>query len=217
VIEVLENQGWVERDQRSKAFFLGRELMCLGYAAAQRHPIERIAEPHLARLAQETRQTIYLSVRSGFDAVCMARQEGGSPVQTVAQYVGARLPLGHGAGSLAFLAALPPEDAEEVITHNLSRYRKLNPAFEEAAFRRALDRARALGYARHHGLHVRGLSGIGIALGGDAPVAAISSAFVTDWLSEADQQCLANAMQDTARALARALGLTQERKEIERA
>lgn len=208
VLDVLEQQDWVERDPKTKAYFLGRELMCLGICASQRHPVEAVAGPILAMLAEETRQTIYLSVRSGFDAVCVARHEGAAPVQTVAQYVGARFPLGHGAGSLALLAALPLHEAEVVIAHNLARYRPVNPRFDEAAFRAALDEARALGFARHHGLHVRGLSGIGIAVGGgERPVAAISSAFVTEWLCEEDQHGLATCMHRAARALARALGL----------
>ena len=208
VLDVLQQNDWVERDLASKAFFLGRELMCLGYGAALRHPVERAAAPILTRLAQDTGQVIYLSVRSGFDAVCVARHEGAAPVQTVAQYVGARLPLGHGAGSLAFLAALPSGEAEEVIAFNLPRYRAANPAFDEAVFRRALAETRERGFARHHGLHVRGLSGIGVAFGAPHPLAAVSTAFVTDWLGEAEQHGLATRIRDAARTLAQALDMS---------
>lgn len=214
VLDVLERNEWVERDPVSKAFFLGQELLCLGYGAALRHPVERIAAPILARLARDTGQTIYLSVRSGYDAVCIARHEGVAPVQTVAQYVGARLPLGHGAGSLALLAALSPDEAEEVIAFNLPRYRAANPGFDEHVFRGTLADTRERGFASHHGLHVRGLSGLGVAVGAPPqPLAAISTAFVTDWLNEDDQRQLAAHIRDAAGELARRLGLERQQPE----
>ena len=66
-------------------------------------------------LAEATEDTVYLVIRSGFDAVCMHRIEGSFPIRTLVLEVGSRRPLGVGAGGLAILAAIGQQEQEDVI------------------------------------------------------------------------------------------------------
>lgn len=189
VLDMLADIGWVERDAGSKRFYLGREIHALGIVAAARHPIERAATTELARLVEEIGQTVYLNIRAGLDAVCAARQESSARIQTLVLKVGSQVPIGRGAGSMALLAALPLSEAEAIITANRARYVAENAEFDEAAFRAALDEARRRGFASHDSLFTRGISGIGVAVRDVAgyPLAAVSTAFVGDWLGPEDR------------------------------
>ena len=216
VLDMLADIGWVERDAGSKRFYLGREIHALdedlavlgetvslfvniwlsatpplpeSAQAAARHPIERAATTELARLVEEIGQTVYLNIRAGLDAVCAARQESSARIQTLVLKVGSQVPIGRGAGSMALLAALPLSEAEAIITANRARYVAENAEFDEAAFRAALDEARRRGFASHDSLFTRGISGIGVAVRDVAgyPLAAVSTAFVGDWLGPEDR------------------------------
>jgi DNA-binding IclR family transcriptional regulator len=54
-------------------------------------------------------------VRSGYDAVCIARVQGTYPIQTPAVPIGSRQPLGVNSGGLALLSALSEREVEEII------------------------------------------------------------------------------------------------------
>src|SRR5690606_31297222 len=88
---------------------------------ATRFDIAELARPALIRLARETGDTVFLSVREGLDAICLERQVGSYPIKTLTLDVGDRRPLGVGAGSLALLAFLPEAEIAEIIASNEPR------------------------------------------------------------------------------------------------
>lgn len=205
VSQMLVDAEWLERDEAGR-FFLGRELHAIGLAAAMHHPIERLAAPCLLDLKREVGQTIYLSVVAGDDAVCVARYESSLPVQMLVLNVGSRQPLGLGAGGMALLAALPEATIRRVIEVNRPRYMERG-AFDEAAFRVAIASARQAGFAMHDGLFTHGISGLGVAVKDAAgyPLAAISTAFVSQWLDARDREKCVRAMRNAAQEIAREL------------
>jgi DNA-binding IclR family transcriptional regulator len=206
VLAMLEETGWIERDALTRRFHLGAEFLAFGIAAAARHPIERQAATELAALSREIGQTIYLIVRSGLDGVCTARQESVSPIQTLVLRPGSHVPLGWGAGSMAILTALPEKEAAEIIAHNHRRFAAM-PGFDEAAFAKAVAATRERGFASHDGLFTRGISGIGVPVRDQSsyPIAAVSTAFVSDWLDEEQRLRCASRLKETASRIARRL------------
>lgn len=205
VLRLLADSNWIERDDDAQ-FYLGRDLVGLGLAAMVRHPLQRIADPALARLAEDIDQTIYLTLRVGDDAVCVARHEPQDRIQTLVLQVGTREALGTGAGGMAILAALPEQEAQRIIAANIRRYRQ-RKGFDEAGFREAYTLAQRRGYALHDGLFREGISGIGVAIRDAArhPLAAISTAFVSEWLNQNEREHCATLLQETAANLSREL------------
>lgn len=106
VLETLRAHGLLARDDASKQYRLGPRLVRLGAAAAQGVDLAREAEPHLRRLAAETRATALLLVprpRDGRAVIVATAQPEGSAMG-VAATVGGRIPLLAGASGKVFLA-----------------------------------------------------------------------------------------------------------------
>lgn len=204
VLDTLTAVGWIERDETTRRYYLGREMIALGAAAAARHPIERLASPTLSRLAAEIGQTTYLMVRAGLDAVCVARHESRAAVQALVLKVGGRVPMGRGSSTIAMLAAMPEAEAEEIIAHNRARYRASVPPIDEGAVRRQLGEARRRGFASHDGMFAPGMSGIAVAIRDPAghPIGGVSTAFVTEWLSESQRATCARRLAEAAAHIA---------------
>ncbi len=212
VIQMLEELGWLERAEGSRRVFLGSELALLGLSASHRHSLDLVAGDILDALSLDVGQTIYLSVRSGDDAVCVARIESGAQIRTLVLEVGSRHPLGLGAGSMALLAAQSDDEIAAIVARNMSRFRTKS-TFDEAAFKRALTLARKGRHASHHGLFTHGVSGIGVAVRdhGGHPAAAISAAFITGWLDTAQLEQCTLKMEQAAQAVASRLAMAAPR------
>ena len=114
----LRKLGLVDYDEKSRLFFPGLKLYRMGLASAVRFDLVQLAQPSMALLAEETGDTVYLSLRAGDSALCVARQIGSFPIRTLTLEVGDYRPLGLGAGSLALLSALPEAEVEQVIARS---------------------------------------------------------------------------------------------------
>jgi DNA-binding IclR family transcriptional regulator len=123
IVKGLSFEGLIHRRPETRRYELGRPVYELGLAAGLAFPLRDVCRPVLDRLAQRTGDSIFLLVRSGLDAVCLERVEGGFPVQAHTLDVGARRPLGVGAAGMALLMSLPPAEAESVLIANAARYR----------------------------------------------------------------------------------------------
>ena len=115
VLQQLIAERLVQHHRETRRYRLGPLAFELGIAGSTMHDIRDLCEPAMQRLALATEDTVYLVVRSGFEAVCMHRLEGSFPIRTLVLEVGSRRPLGVGAGGLAILAAIPPEERAEII------------------------------------------------------------------------------------------------------
>lgn len=112
VLSQLGAERLVERNAEAKRYRLGPLAFELGMAGSTMYDIRDLCDPSMDGLSTATEDTVYLVMRSGFDAVCMHRREGSFPIRTLVLDVGSRRPLGVGAGGLAILAAIaPPERA----------------------------------------------------------------------------------------------------------
>ncbi len=120
----------VDRHPELRRYRLGPLAFELGMAGSTMYDIRDLCEPAMAALAQATEDTVYLVLRSGFDAVCMHRHEGSFPIRTLVLEVGSRRPLGVGAGGLAILSALGEEERGEVLARvapGLAQFDRLTP------------------------------------------------------------------------------------------
>ena len=90
----LEAHGLVRRDDDGR-FCLGLRLIGLGHEAAEAVPVWAAARPALARLHEETGESVQLYVRDGDARVCVDSIESAKELRTIVP-VGARLPLAVG-------------------------------------------------------------------------------------------------------------------------
>jgi DNA-binding IclR family transcriptional regulator len=105
----------VRRSGTTRRYSLGALSFELGLAAAYHFDIRDLARPAVDSVALESGHTTYLVTRSGYEAVCLDRREGPSPVKVLTLQIGSRRPLGVGAGGLAILAALDEDERNAAI------------------------------------------------------------------------------------------------------
>jgi len=178
MLDRLRVEGLVERDAGSRKYFLGPLLHELGLLARPRYRLADLCDAALHQLAEQTEDTIYLSERSGLEAVCTNRALGDYPIKALSLDIGIRRPLGVGAGGLAILCALPPAQAEAIIQANGHRYEKF-AAFDADFLRERVAAGRRQGYSLLASAVAPGMAAIGLAFPPENPVAAISVAAIT--------------------------------------
>ncbi|CAM4393037.1 IclR family transcriptional regulator [Bordetella muralis] len=192
----LQEFGWVDYVEEDGSYQLGFRPLTLALAAADRYGLGRLAAARLQRIADETEDTVYLSLRSGLESICVARYEGDFPVKTLTLSVGARRPLGVGAGSLALLAFQDEQTMLNIIDRTSEARARYH--FSDATLRKLVADAQARGYALNDGMLVSGMSAVGVPIRSSAgiPVAAISVAAISSRLSGDRQHEVARRLQD---------------------
>jgi DNA-binding IclR family transcriptional regulator len=163
LLQSLVGEAMVEQDERSKFYRLGMDLFSLAARAGNASDMRSLCRPALLRLCGSLGDTVFLLVRSRFDAVCVDRVDGPLPIRAFTGDIGGRVALGVGQGALAILAFLPEAERDEVIRYNVPRLREFG-VYDEVYLRTEIDRVRETGYAaRQQGL-LDGMAGLGVPL-----------------------------------------------------
>jgi DNA-binding IclR family transcriptional regulator len=206
----LRNLQLVDYDEKTRLFHPGLKIYRMGLAAAARFDLVQLAQPCMAALARETGDTVYLSLRSGDSALCVARELGAFPIRTLTLEVGDYRPLGLGAGSLALLAALPDSEADQVIARNREKLAS-HPNFDAANLRSLVRQTREQGFSLNNGLMLPEMVAIGVIVRDIAGRAAgaLSIASITSRMQPERRESIVALMTRQARALEQALGLVQ--------
>src|SRR5690606_31033562 len=97
LLSALIDVGFVFQDLNTKRYRLGSAVTKLAQAASGQF-ISGASKPVLQRIAEQTGDTVYATIREGTAAVCVAREIGSFPIRTLTLNVGDRRPLGVGAG-----------------------------------------------------------------------------------------------------------------------
>ncbi len=207
LLNALVSEGLAAQDEITRSYFLGFETVALGMAASSRFGIAQLAKPTVVRLAQESGDTAYLSVRSGDDVVCVLREVGSFPIKTLTFPPGARTPLGLGSGPLAILAYLPDDEREVVVRRTVERLQKTAHRVTESELLDAIARARKDGVAQSGARIVSGMAAIAVPVRyGDGSVAgALTIASIEQRLEGKRLQQMTKLLKDEAAALEKKL------------
>ena len=173
MLQRLEIEGLVDRDPRTRKYYLGPLLHELGLLARPRYRLSELCDGALHHLADVTHDTIYLSERSNMEAVCTNRALGDFPIKALPLDIGIRRPLGVGAGGLAILCAMPEAEADAIIQANSHRYLKF-ASFSVDFLRESVAQGRVQGYSFLDSAVTPGTAAMGVAFPPENPVAAIS-------------------------------------------
>ncbi|MGH3353075.1 MAG: IclR family transcriptional regulator [Nocardioides sp.] len=163
LLSALQEEGLVERDNSTGAWHLGPECFLLGAAATTRHDITPVARQIVLKVARETGESAFFSVRRGDETVCVLREDGSFPIRSHVLHEGIRFPLGVASAGLALLAFLPDSQREAYLARAdlVAAYGEQHSA---EALRERVAATRKLGFAVNPGLIVVGSWGLGAAV-----------------------------------------------------
>jgi DNA-binding IclR family transcriptional regulator len=202
LLRVLIDEGLVEQDAR-KHYRLGIEFFSIAARAGNPGNLREVCRPTLLRLSASLGDTVFLLVRSGYDAVCLDRCEGPVPIRSFTGDIGGKVILGVGQGSMAILAHLPEAEREEVIRFNLPRLLNFGP-FDEVYFRKGIELVRESGYAARGTGLLPGMAGVAVAIldRERRPLAAISIGTTAERLNSERLPTVVQVLRREADALA---------------
>lgn len=185
MLDCLTREGLVSRHDATRKYTLGPVVFELGLASAPRFDLRIVCEQHLQRLCERTGDTIFLSVRSGNDTVCVDRREGDVTLKALVVGVGARRSLVATAGGVAVLIALPAAERRRIAEVCLARLRRSEAAHHDG-FARMLQRSEIVGYGFNCDDITPGISAIGVSIldAAGAPVGAITVAATSQRFDE---------------------------------
>ena len=161
LLRQLIDEGLVEQGEQTKLYRLSIDFFALAARAGDGAGLRALCRPALLRLGASLGDSVFLLVRSGFDAVCLDRWEGPFPIRTFTGDIGGRVPLGVGQGALAILAYLPAAEQEEVMRFNVPRIQHLG-AFDEVFLRTEVAKVREQGYANTNTGVIEGMAGLAV-------------------------------------------------------
>ncbi len=203
MLKCLASEGMVQQDFETHRYFLGPMAFELGLTAAPRFNLREICHPAMTRIADATGDTVFLTQRSGLDAVCIDRREGTFPIKTFTLEIGVRRPLGVGTGSLAILAALPEEEFRSIIASNEPRLHE--HGLNGSTLMSQAKKAQKLGYAVRETPTLAGVRSIGQVLRNQSgvPFAALSISAISSRMAERRVQELSTMLRNESRLIER--------------
>lgn len=206
IIHVLVEEGIVERHDRTGLYAIGNQVPELALARPRPSRLLIAANPALQRASSEIGDTLFLTVRTGNDTLCVDRRIGIYPIQVLSIEVGARRPLGVSSAGVAILAAMPTQDARKIVAANEKRFEAYQT--DVAAVMGQVTAARRRGYnMREIGL-VQGTKSIStwIKSPDGQPAAAITVSAVRTRLGPRREQEVAEILLREARIIEQAIG-----------
>jgi DNA-binding IclR family transcriptional regulator len=163
LLSSLQGEGLVDRDEASGRWHLGPECFLLGAAASSRHDITPLARESVLRIARETGESAFFSVRRGDETVCLLREDGSFPIRSHVLHEGIRFPLGVASAGMAILAFLPEREREGYLD-KADLVSRFGAGHRADQLRERVDATRSLGFAVNPGLIVPGSWGLGAAV-----------------------------------------------------
>lgn len=180
IVAALSQQGLIAEAAGAASggavrYALGPRLLQLASRAWSQLDLRAALADDLLALRDETGETVHLSVPAGAEMIYIDKLESQGPVR-MASRVGGRLALHCTAAGKAYLAALPPPEADALIADLDLTPRMPNTITDRNALRRELARIRQRGYAVDDEENERGIVCYSVAIAGQGgrPLACVS-------------------------------------------
>ena len=155
----LEQAGAVVRDEKTKGYSLGLTLFELARRVNARIELKDMARPVMEELMRETRQTVFLGVRSHDRITIVDTVESTQDLKITAP-VGARLPLLIGALGKVFLAAMNEGETAQLVRAGGLRRDTPNSITDPDRYLREIDEVRRSGYALDDEEYIQGVRAV---------------------------------------------------------
>ncbi|MBV7486050.1 IclR family transcriptional regulator [Bordetella sp. BOR01] len=194
LLDVLESEGYVRRDDTGKRFALGSPDVSLG---DHWQMFVQDMKPVMISIARRTGNAVFLVRRDELNLLCLHREIGPYPIQVLSLNIGGRQPLGVGAAGVAMLSTLAPRQLASLLKRNQAAYLDYGN-LQLATVRRLVENCLARGYAVVGGYSLKGVLAVGVAIPATAslPLAALSVTAPLDRMPLARQREIAQIIQD---------------------
>ncbi|MDM5232184.1 IclR family transcriptional regulator [Lysinibacillus pakistanensis] len=201
ILKAMIKQGMIEQDEQTKQYRLGTIWMELGLQVYDTMDYISKIRPELERLARKVEESVYLSKPAGLDTIIIERIDSAANPIRIYDQLGIRIPMHIGAANKAILAAMPVDQANEIME-------QLMPHEEIAEFKAQLAIIRQQGFAISHGERTAGTSSIAVSIlnGFGEVVGAVSIGFVSFNVSPEHIQNLTDSLVETGRRVSAKLG-----------
>lgn len=156
ILNTLHASGYIQRDESSKTYRLGRKLLSLGYAAVGETNLVEKALDVMRVLRDLTKETTLFGTLLGDEGIVLEQVPSPLPIKFLVE-VGARYPLHTAAPGKAMLAFLPESERSAIV--NRIEYPRFTARTITSAkdFSAELDDVRISGYAIDHAEQIEGL------------------------------------------------------------
>jgi len=165
ILNTLRNAGFVMRNERTKNYRLGPNILLLTRALINNTDLAQAVYPYLEDLAAQTGCSYHLGIVSGETLFVVARRHapGGTYIPID---VGHRYPLTWGAHGRAFLASLPPEELDRRLGQStfVQAGETDRDGIDREVLRAQVEEARRLGYGMTLGTTWSGLNAVSTAI-----------------------------------------------------
>ncbi len=155
----LKSLGLLSQNPSTHSYSLGARVLTWAGVYAGTLDIRNTALPAIAELHQETRETISLYILEGNERVCVERMESPENVRIIAR-LGRRLPLYAGSAGKVFLAFMPNQRREDILSTVPLVPLTPNTISDLPTLRKELDCIRQQGYAVSQGEWTQDASGV---------------------------------------------------------
>jgi len=122
ILSALMKFGLVAQNPETKLYKVGPKWMEVGLRLLENNDLRTIARPVMERLARELKESIYLSIPEGTDAIIIERIDSPLKVRVI-DNLGERIPLHIGAANKTMLANMDPSEAEAILAKLLPEKR----------------------------------------------------------------------------------------------
>ncbi|WP_114470120.1 IclR family transcriptional regulator [Pseudorhodoferax soli] len=203
-LQTLIHAGYVEREE-TRGYRGTMKMFALGVRQLGRRDIRRLAQPHMARLAEETGHAVHLSVLDGAEVIYIDKVEGAQPISAYS-HVGGRAPA-HAVATGKALLAGGGAAAASALPSRLTQFTASTIVVRDE-LQVELENASRSGYAVNRGEWREDVGGIAspIFTGLARPIAALGISGPTARLSPVQVRRFAPRIMAMARELSIALG-----------
>lgn len=202
ILTTLASQSYVRSHPETGRYSLTLRVWEQGAKVIERHPVRRVALPHLRALYGQLSETILLSVLEVPEVLYIAKMESDYPVRASAR-VGSRAPAWRIASGKAMLAYHPDE-----VFRQVAELANLSPEQAEQ-LRQEFREIRERGFARSLNGSRPGVHSVAAPVWSSdaAPTSAVSVSGPAERFSPERMAALGNAVMNTATRISESLGV----------
>jgi len=146
ILNTLTHYKFLEQNEATRSYRLGPALAELGSLVRNQLEVREVARPYLRRLMERINATFLLGTFDGTAITIVDKEEPMAEVRVTAS-IGMKIPFCAGAFGQAFLAYLPAETVDRLLTHPGLRAFTPTSITDADQYRAALAAVRAQGYA----------------------------------------------------------------------